>query len=488
MAKRLPEEEIGPSHDEAVRSKKKKRSEKSSKREDSNSRDKKARKEQRREERRKIKLLEQLQSESQSQSVSSTSRASPSTASTSIEDDGLTIIPAQKDETVQTATSEYHQHTALSALLEADIDAYLTTHSINISDPSSNSSFLRPIISFAYLPSHDDLLFNPLKAFSAPTPIQAAAWPFLFNGRDMIGIAETGSGKTLAFGVPCIRRLTSHGGKKGKKRLQAVIITPTRELTIQVHKQMVEIAGELADRVACIYGGVSKDEQRTALKTAAIAVATPGRLKDLVSEGTLELRNVEYLVLDEADRMLDKGFEEDIKQIVSSMPDVDSRQTLMFTATWPTSVQDLASKFMNSPVRINIGDSASSDLRANPRIMQIVEVVSPRDKDFRLIQLLNDHHRKVGRNEKILVFCLYKKEAARVERFMRSKGFQVAGIHGDMSQSERIKSLDAFRSGSVPLLVATDVAARGLDIPAVKLVLNVTFPLTVEDYVHRIGR
>jgi ATP-dependent RNA helicase DBP3 len=492
MAKRLPEESVNPTVGVDVPPKKKRRAEKSPDVDDQvsqKSSDKKARKEKKREERRRRNLLEGKQSQSQSASVSSTARASPSTPATSIEEaEPIPSIPTLKNGSLQTDKSGYEEHPDLSNLSQSEIDTYLTTHSINVSDTSTLPSKLRPITSFSHLPSPNDPLFKPLKAFSAPTPIQAAAWPFLFSGRDVVGIAETGSGKTLAFGVPCIRRLTSRDSKNGKKRLRAVMIAPTRELAIQVHKQMVEIAGDLAGKVACVYGGVSKDEQRIALKSAVIVVATPGRLKDLIGEGMADFKSVEYLVLDEADRMLDKGFEQDIKEIISSMPGVKSRQTLMFTATWPTSVQELAANFMNSPVRINIGDSPSSDLRANPRIKQIVEVIDQRDKDYRLMQLLNDHHRKGGNNDKILVFCLYKKEAARVERFMRSKGFQVAGIHGDMNQTERIKSLDAFRSGQVPLLVATDVAARGLDIPAVKLVLNVTFPLTVEDYVHRIGR
>jgi len=240
--------------------------------------------------------------------------------------------------------------------------------------------------------------------------------------------------------------------------------------------------------VACVYGGVPKDEQRKEVRTAAIVVATPGRLKDLLQEGAMGLEAVEYLVLDEADRMLDKGFEADIKEIVSQMPDSRTRQTAMFTATWPKEVRELAATFMKAPVNVTVGGSASADPRANPRIKQVVEVVDNFGKEPRLLQLLNEHQRGTKTNDRILVFCLYKKEAMRIERFIRSRGFNVAGIHGDMSKRDRESSLDAFKSGKVALLVATDVAARGLDIPAVKLVLNVTFPLTVEDYVHRIGR
>jgi ATP-dependent RNA helicase DBP3 len=208
-------------------------------------------------------------------------------------------------------------------------------------------------------------------------------------------------------------------------------------------------------------------------------VATPGRLNDLLREESVSLSKVRFLVLDEADRMLDKGFEQDIREIVAAAAPKKKRQLVMFTATWPTAIRSLAESFTTDPVTISIGGGLSNDLRANARITQTVEVVKPYDKEARLIALLRQHNG--GNKDKILIFCLYKKEATRIERFIRSKGFKVAGIHGDMNQTERFKSLNAFKSGEVALLVATDVAARGLDIPAVKLVLNVTFPLTVED-------
>lgn len=380
----------------------------------------------------------------------------------------------------------YAQDPKLTALSQSEVDSYLETNSIQISDQLDQNITLRPITSFSYLPQAHEHLYEPLKAFSEPTPIQATTWPFLFAGRDVIGIAETGSGKTLAFGLPCIRRLMPRGGTMDAG-VKAVMVTPTRELAIQVYKQIVELAGSSAANVVCVYGGVSKDEQRMALKKASVVVATPGRLKDLLNDRVVDLRAVEYLVLDEADRMLDKGFEDDIRDIVSNMPRAGHRQTLMFTATWPMEIRELAATFTKSPVHINVG-SSSTELRANPRITQVVEVVDSQDKESRLLQLLSKHQQGKKGRDKILVFCLYKKEATRVERFIRSRGYQVAGIHGDLSQHERVKSLDAFKSGSVALLVATDVAARGLDIPAVKLVLNLTFPLTVEDYVHRIGR
>ncbi|KAF2822769.1 DEAD-domain-containing protein [Ophiobolus disseminans] len=388
-----------------------------------------------------------------------------------------------------TAPSEpvgaYTEHQELARLPQSDIDAYLAKNTMAINDPKPAARTLRPIINFKYLPITDESQRAPFASFSAPTPIQAATWPFLLSGRDMVGVAETGSGKTLAFGVPCIKFITSMPRDK-RKGIKAVIVSPTRELAVQIYDQLVALATPAGLSVVCVYGGVPKDPQVAACRKAHIVVATPGRLNDLIGDGSADLSKAEYVVLDEADRMLDKGFEEAIRQIISQTP--NKRQTLMFTATWPTSVRDLASTFMISPVKITIGDNVSGELRANVRIKQEVEVVDPRAKEQRLLQLLKQYQSGKNKDDRILVFCLYKKEAVRIENFIRMKGFRVGGIHGDLSQEKRSASLAAFKEGLVPLLVATDVAARGLDIPAVKLVINVTFPLTAEDYVHRIGR
>lgn len=393
------------------------------------------------------------------------------------------------------ATSDYQEHPTLSALPQSEIATFLSSNFITITDPSSSEP-LRPIISFSHLPNSALIRPSLFSAFKSPTPIQSAAWPFILSGRDVIGIAETGSGKTLAFGVPCIRYISSlpFPSKKASPA-KAVIVSPTRELAVQIHEQLIQLATPAGLKTVCVYGGVPKDAQRQALRTAHIVVATPGRLNDLINEGAADLSNVGYVVLDEADRMLDKGFEEEIRKIISTTASpsptgsgAKGRQTLMFTATWPPSVRDLAATFMRSPVKIAIGDNPTGELRANTSITQRVEVVNPYDKESRLLQLLKQHS-SPNEHTRILVFCLYKKEASRIELFLRGKGLKVAGIHGDMSQEKRSASLEAFkRDLGTPILVATDVAARGLDIPAVKVVINVTFPLTVEDYVHRIGR
>ena len=384
--------------------------------------------------------------------------------------------------------ASYIQSSLLNEVPQHEIDQFLAENSIQITDTSfGNTAALRPIISFAHLPPCEKNLYENLSSFKSPTSVQSATWPLLFAGRDVVGIAETGSGKTLAFGLPCLKKiLDSKKSKQKPARPTAVIISPTRELAMQIHDQLSKFANPVGVQVACIFGGVKKDDQREALKTAAIVVATPGRLKDLQNDGSVDLGKVKYVVLDEADRMLDKGFEQDIKEIIGSTPD-SKRQTVMFTATWPPAVRDLAMTFMTSPVTVTIGGEPSADPRANTRIKQDVEVVKPHEKETRLVQLLNQSQ-KGSSPTKVLAFCLYKKEAVRIERLLRNKGFKVGAIHGDMSQQERFRSLEAFKAGSATILVATDVAARGLDIPSVKLVLNVTFPLTVEDYVHRIGR
>lgn len=379
---------------------------------------------------------------------------------------------------------EYHEDKGLAQLPQSDIDSFLTKNVMTIEDPRPATRKLRPITHFKYLPV-DGAQQAFFAKFSAPTPIQAATWPFLLSGRDMVGVAETGSGKTLAFGVPCVRYISSLS-KARSNGIKAVIVSPTRELAVQIYDQLVALATPAGLQVVCVYGGVPKDPQVAACRKAHIVVATPGRLNDLIGDGSADLSKAEYVVLDEADRMLDKGFEEAIRQIITQTP--RKRQTLMFTATWPPSVRELASTFMNSPVKITIGDNVSGELRANVRIKQVVEVLDPYAKEQRLLQLLKQYQSGKNKDDRILVFCLYKKEAVRIENFIRMKGFRVGGIHGDLTQEKRSASLAAFKEGQVPLLVATDVAARGLDIPAVKLVINVTFPLTAEDYVHRIGR
>ncbi|CCC12821.1 hypothetical protein SMACR_09016 [Sordaria macrospora] len=398
----------------------------------------------------------------------------------------------------------YKQVDALSALPESEIETFLKEKEIVIKDPSSSN--LRPIMNFKQLPHSNLLSKNPFAAYTTPTPIQAASWPFSLSGRDVIGIAETGSGKTMAFSLPCVESLASRPKPKFNSRdrtahPRAVIVSPTRELAMQTHAALSGLASLVGLSAVCIFGGSDKNEQRNLLyknNGVDIITATPGRLKDFLSEGSISLANVSFAVLDEADRMLDRGFSEDIKMILSECPPREKRQTLMFTATWPLDIQKLAESYMINPAQVTIGHrtraggdgegNGNIELQANSRIEQKVEVVDPRGKEFRLYEILKEAQKGSQKDDRILVFCLYKKEAVRVEQFLTRKGMKVASIHGDLRQDQRTRSLEAFKSGSTSVLVATDVAARGLDIPEVKLVVNVTFPLTIEDYVHRIGR
>ena len=387
----------------------------------------------------------------------------------------------------------YSQTASLSALPQSDIDKFLAEKEITITDSTTTDAALRPVLSFDQLPPSTLISKKPFGSFSAPTPIQSASWPYALSGRDVVGVAETGSGKTYAFSVPLIESLMSTNKLKKTRGsvafARAVVVSPTRELAMQTHEAIEKLAGLVGMSAVCIYGGASKDAQRSLLlrnSGADIIVATPGRLKDFLSEGCIDLSEATFAVLDEADRMLDKGFEDDIRLILGSCKPREQRQTLMFTATWPMTVRALAETFMVTPVKITIGGRAKFDedgnvtaggaleLQANTRITQKVEVVDPRGKEFRLFELLKEAQKGAKKDDRILVFCLYKKECTRVEQFLERKGIRVVSIHGDLRQEQRTRSLEAFKAGTTTVLVATDVAARGLDIPEVKLVINLT--------------
>lgn len=320
--------------------------------------------------------------------------------------------------------------------------------------------------------------------------------------RDVVGIAETGSGKTLAFSMPALSIMSKDVSTKNKhgRTPRMLVLAPTRELAMQSHDTLAEFGKVVGLTSVVIFGGVPKYPQKDMLRKGVdCVVATPGRLKDLINDGTCNLSKVNHLVLDEADRMLDMGFEEDVRYIISQCKDKEAgRQTAMFSATWPAVIQKLAMEFMVEPICIYVGfesivgsngeNSIDDSLSANKRVAQTVEVIEDRARELRLRELMKKYTSGKKKNDRMLVFALYKKEAARLEGTVSRWGYSCASIHGDKNQEARNKALAEFKDGSCPILVATDVAARGLDIPDVEVVLNYTFPLTIEDYVHRIGR
>lgn len=379
--------------------------------------------------------------------------------------------------------------------------AFLEENNITIEAPEeSDERPPLPMVDFRELDGKIDAAVKKTldaQGFTTPTPIQACCWPVLLQNKDVVGIAETGSGKTFAFGLPALQHLVTkhkvlHAGKNKKAKgaqVNVLVVAPTRELAIQTEENMAKLGKSMGIGMICLYGGVSKQEQVRLLNqtpTVRIVVGTPGRVLDMARDGSLDLSAVTYLVLDEADRMLDKGFEPDIRAIIGMCTSrEEGRHTSMFSATWPPAVRGLAESFMNGPVRVTVG---SDELSANRRVEQTVEVLADGyAKERRLNEFLRSLNAQRSK-DKILIFALYKKEAQRVEQTLRRAGYKVSGIHGDLGQNERIASLERFKTAETPLLVATDVAARGLDIPNVEHVINYTFPLTIEDYVHRIGR
>ncbi|KAG5352680.1 ATP-dependent RNA helicase DBP3 [Termitomyces sp. J132] len=410
-------------------------------------------------------------------------------------------IPTTSNSSTSDPTSFISNKTSpSSSVTSAEVSAFLEKHSITINTPD-NTLPMVPVLAFTQLDIPPELQVS-FKGFKEPSPIQACTWPPALKGLDVVGIAETGSGKTLAFGIPALARLISRllpVKKKEKSTVSVLVVAPTRELAIQTHDTLSALGKPFGIASVAVFGGVPKEPQVRMLKnankgldglTTRIIVGTPGRILDLMQEGACDLSGVDYLVLDEADRMLDKGFENDIRKIIAGTKPADERQTMMFSATWPEAVRRLASTFQKNPVRVTVG---SDDLTANSRVEQSVDVFDDsRSKDSRLLAVLRSlSHKKAstGTTEsRILVFALYKKEASRVEEMLRRQGYSVGALHGDMTQNARMETLEKFKSGTTGLMVATDVAARGLDIPNVSAVINYTFPLTIEDYIHRIGR
>jgi len=306
--------------------------------------------------------------------------------------------------------------------------------------------------------------------FTTPTPIQNKAIPIGIEGKDIIGVAQTGTGKTLAFAVPIIQCLAQRKGK-------ALILAPTRELAMQVNETFDKIAPPFGIRTAVIIGGASMHNQlKTLRNNPRIIIATPGRLADHMNQRTVLLADTSILVLDEADRMLDMGFLPQIEHILRAIP--RNRQTMLFSATIPESVVRIATTHMKFPVHVEIAPSGTTA----ERIIQELFIVKEEAKKKLLGKLLNQYHGPV------LLFSRTKRGARKITRLLKNMGYRAAEIHSDRSQSQRKEALNGFKAGRYRVLVATDIAARGIDVVGIELVINYNLPEDPENYVHRIGR
>ena len=311
-----------------------------------------------------------------------------------------------------------------------------------------------------------------------PTPIQVRAIPELLNGRDMLGIAQTGTGKTAAFALPILHQLSRKHTPKGPRRPRALILAPTRELAIQIGEEFRAYGKNLHLRHTVIFGGVGQRPQVDALARGVdIVIATPGRLLDLMNQRRLRLDAIEFLVLDEADRMLDMGFVHDVRKIISAVP--RQRQSLLFSATMPGDIARLSKEILDNPIRIEVTPQATPV----DRVEQSVYHVAAGDKVGLLATLLED-----PALSRVLVFARTKHRANRVAEQLGKRGIAADAIHGNKSQGARQRALKSFRAGGARVLVATDIAARGIDVDGITHVINFELPNEPESYVHRIGR
>ena len=327
------------------------------------------------------------------------------------------------------------------------------------------------------LPAH---LLTRLAAMglSEPTPIQGRAIPEALQGRDVMGLAQTGTGKTAAFGLPLVAQMLEYGRKPAQKTVRGLVLAPTRELANQISETLRALVEGTPLKVGYVVGGQSINAQIKRLERGTdILVATPGRLLDLLDRRALSLESCDFLVLDEADQMLDLGFIHALRKIAALLP--SERQTLLFSATMPKQMNEIAQSYLNNPVRIEVTPPG----KAADKITQSVHFIAKAEKTNLLIELLDTH-----RDELALVFARTKHGSDRLMKALERAGFATAAIHGNKSQGQRDRALAAFKSGDILVLVATDVAARGLDIPDVKHVYNYDLPNVPDAYVHRIGR
>ncbi|KAJ3143656.1 ATP-dependent RNA helicase dbp2 [Geranomyces variabilis] len=374
----------------------------------------------------------------------------------------------------------YQEHADVAARSPAQVEAFREKTGIKV---FGSGKIPNPIEEFREANFPPYVMNQVLDAgFSHPTPIQAQGWPMALSGRDVVGVAETGSGKTLAYILPAIVHINAQPLLKPGEGPIILILAPTRELAVQIKQECDKFGASSKLKNTCVYGGAPRSNQIRDLRNGVeICIATPGRLIDLVESGATNLKRITYLVMDEADRMLDMGFEPQIRKIVEQIrPD---RQTLMWSATWPKEVQALARDYLKDYLQVNIG---SMSLSASHNVQQVIECINPFDKKRNVLKhLVSPQH---VLNNKSIIFTGTKRMADEVTYFLRESGFNAVAIHGDKKQAERDWVMEQFKRGTSNVLIATDVAARGLDVRDIKTVINYDFPGNIEDYVHRIGR
>ena len=363
-----------------------------------------------------------------------------------------------------------------------------TVTDINSSTGSGAASAASPTATITFADFGLDPLIQKAVAeqgYNNPTPIQAQSIPHVLAGSDLMGAAQTGTGKTAAFVLPIIQKILRHASNSAspaRHPIRALVLTPTRELAVQVADNAANYSKHTDLRTAVVYGGVDMKEQVQVLRNGVeILIATPGRLLDHIGSKAANLSQVELLVLDEADRMLDMGFLPDLQRIINLIP--AQRQTLLFSATFSPEIKKLAQSYLRSPVTVEVArQNAAADT-----VKQVVHLVSSMDKQRAIVKVLENRTRQ-GLSRQCIIFTNSRLGCAKLARALERDGIKAGAIHGDKSQGERTLTLEAFKSGAIEALVATDVAARGLDIPDMPCVINHELPFNAEDFIHRIGR
>jgi len=372
----------------------------------------------------------------------------------------------------------YQENPIVSSRSPEEIQAFRLKHEMVV----SGDVIPKPVTTFQEAMFPDYLLNEIAKAgFKLPTPIQCQGWPLALSGRDCIGVARTGSGKTLAFILPAIVHINAQPLLSPGDGPIVLTLSPTRELATQTLGECHKFGESSRIKYTCVVGGVPKRNQSKDLRDGVeIVIATPGRLIDFLENAVTNLKRVTYLVFDEADRMLDMGFEPQIRSICSMIrPD---RQTLLWSATWPNEVKDLASDFTHSPLQVTIGTPGALNICKD--IKQVIRIVQDHEKK----KTLYDFIESLKDGSKVLIFCETKRGCDALCDSLRRDGWPARAMHGDKKQEERDWVLQEFRSGKSPMLIATDVASRGLDVKNIGYVINFDFPNSLEEYVHRCGR